>query len=137
MYHIPQVIGGVQRFSAILIINQRELKHIECRRCIVYGRGLSQAAALSLAQRHNEANQLQRATTFSEIANTCRRLLFSEFGPELTDAPDGCMPEVPRYNSQNYRDFKTKCLSILVNTHTVSVSVCVHKVVSSLKCVSA
>lgn len=119
---MPQVIGGVQRFSAILIINQRGLKRIDCRRCIVYGCGLNQAAALSLAQRHNEANQLQRATTFSEIASTCRRLVFSEFGPELNDAPDGCMPEVPRYNSQNYREFKTKCLSILVNTHTVSVN---------------
>ena len=114
-----QVIGGVQRFHAIRIINQKG-KKIDDRRCVVYGCGLTQAAALTLAQRHNETNQLQRATSFSEIAGTCRRLIFSEFGDELDDTMDGSMPDVPRYNSQNYRDFKSKCLSILVNTQTVS-----------------
>ena len=87
---------------------------------MVYGCGLTQAAALTLAKRHNETNQLQRATSFSEIAGTCRRLIFSEFGDKLDDTMDGSMLDNSRYNSQNYRDFKSKYLSILVNTQTVS-----------------
>ena len=109
----------MQRFLAIQIINQRGQK-INDRRCVVYGKGLSHAEALTLAQRHNEANQVQRATSFAEIAATCRRLIFAEFGNELHDDPEGVMPDIPRYNAQNYRDFKTKCLSILVSTQTVS-----------------
>ena len=88
---------------------------------MVYGAGLSQASALTLAQQHNEANQVQRVTSFSEIAGTCRRLLFTEFAPNLEDEADGCMPEVPRYNTHAYREFKSKCLSIIVNTQIVSV----------------
>lgn len=86
----------------------------------MYGNGLTQEAALTLAQVHNETNQLQRATSFSEVVATCRRLLFSQFGPDLSDTADGPMPEVPRYNAQDYRQFKSTCLSILVNTQTVS-----------------
>ena len=86
----------------------------------MYGQGLSQAAALSSAQLHNETNQLQRATSFSEISGTCRRLLFNEFGPDLDDGPGCPMPDVPRYNTHGYREFKAKCLSILVSTQTVS-----------------
>ena len=81
---------------------------------------MSQTAALNLAQKHNEANQVQRATSFAEIAGTFRRLLFIEFSNGLdSDDDGGVMPEVPRYNTQAYRDFKTKCVSILVNTQTV------------------
>ena len=87
----------------------------------MYGNGLTQEAALTLAQVHNETNQLQRATSFSEVAATCRRLLFSHFGPDLNDADeDSPMPDIPRYNTQDYRHFKSTCLSILVNTQTVS-----------------
>ena len=77
-----QVIGGVQRFTAMKIINQKGLRNIESRKCIVYGRGLTHSKALTLAQRHNKTNQLQR-TSFSEIVGTCRRLIFSEFAPDI------------------------------------------------------
>ena len=109
------------------IINEKGLRNIESRKCIVYGRSLTHSKALTLAQRHNETNQLQRATSFSEIAGTCRRPIFSEFVPDMNDNPDGTgqMPVVPRYNSQPYREFKKKCLSILVNTQNVSDSICV------------
>lgn len=124
-----QVIGGVQRFHALKMIKERGHGMAD-RRCVVYGHGLSQAAALTLAQRHNETNQLQRATTFSEITGMCRRLIFSEFGEGQQDCVDGSMPIIPRYNTQSYRDFKAKCLSILVNTLTVRHSYCNHLVIT-------
>ena len=121
---LTQVIGGVQRFKAIQAINLKRPEAINSRKCAVYGSGISIPAALTLAQQHNECNQLQRATTFSEIAGTCRRLLFNKFGPDLDDCPDCKLPNIPRYNSKPYRDFKKECISIIVNTQTVSIDKC-------------
>jgi len=94
---------------------------INSRRCVVYGSGIGRSAALILARQHNEYNQIQRVTTFPELAASCRRLLFTEFGPELVDGSESPMPEIPRYNSQGYRAYKRECLMFLVSSQIVSV----------------
>lgn len=85
----------------------------------MYGCGLSQQAALMLARQHNEYNQVQRSTSFGEIAASCRRLLFTHFAPEAVDDVHADMPEIPRYNSQQYREFKADCMALLVSTQIV------------------
>ena len=113
-----QVIGGVQRFSAIVKINRKEGgRKITCRKCAVYDSALSRKESLILARQHNEVNQIQRSTTFPEVAAACRRLMFVHFAEQEDDGK--YMPEVPRYNSQKYRDWKQECLDFLVSTQLV------------------
>ena len=82
--------------------------------------GLSRNAILRLSNQHNEINKMQRATSFPEVANTCRRLLFVHFGEGVED--DGHqMPVVPRYNTQKYKTWKTECTTYLTSPTTVSV----------------
>ena len=92
----------------------------------MYGCGLGQSAALLLARQHNEYNQVQRSTSFGEIAANCRRLLFAQFAPEISDTVHGDMPDLPRYNSQQYREFKAECMTLLVSTQIVRRFVCWH-----------
>ena len=115
-----QVIGGVQRFTAIAKINESgEGREIISRKCVVYGCDLSRRASLILAKQHNEYNQIQRSTTFAEIASSCRRLLFSHFAPEGQKDDGSFMPVIPRYNSQKYRDWKVECTAFLVSSQVV------------------
>lgn len=86
----------------------------------MYGKGLQRSATLSLARQHNECNQIQRVTTFPEIAASCRRLLFEMFGSGECDDADAQMPDIPRYNSTSYREFKQECVTFLVSTQIVS-----------------
>ena len=86
----------------------------------MYGKGLQRSATLALARQHNEYNQIQRVTTFPEIAASCRRLLFEQFGCGEVDDVDANMPNIPRYNSTIYREFKQECLAFLVSTQIVS-----------------
>ena len=118
-----QVIGGVQRFSAIRQLRQKGIRSITQRNCAVYGNGLSRLATLILARRHNEINQVQRVTTFPEIAASCRRLLFVHFATSGNHDPS-YMPDVPWYNSKPYIDFKQECLQYLVSSRVVSA--CMH-----------
>ena len=87
---------------------------------MVYGKGLQRSAALTLARQHNEYNQIQRMTTFPEIAASCRRLLFERFGSGEIDDDDAKMPDTPRYNSTMYHEFKQECLTFLVSSQIVS-----------------
>lgn len=107
------MIGGVQRFNAIMKINEMTSvtgRSILTRQCAVYSSGLTRTAALVLARQHNEINQIQRTTSFPEVAASCRRLLFSHFAePGTTDNIDTDLT-IPRYNSLQYRRFKHECL---------------------------
>ena len=115
----PQVIGGIQRYNAILQVNEVMERKITSRKCAVYGRGLPRPAALVLARQHNEFNLIQRVTSFAEIAACCRRLLFSHFGENEPD--DGKTElKVPYHNTAKYRSFKKECLTFLLSTHTVN-----------------
>lgn len=99
-------------------------RKISARKCAVYGKGLSRSAALVLAKQHNEINNIQRSTTFPEVAACCRRLLFTHFGDGADD--DGVThPTIPHYNSQSYRAFKQECLTFLMSSQTV----CVYNVI--------
>ena len=121
MHDHTQVIGGIQRFSAIRQLRQKGIRCITNRNyCAVYGNGLSRLATLVLARRHNEINQVQRVTTFPEIAASCRRLLFVHFATS-GDHDESYMPDVPRYNAKAYVDFKQECLQYLVSSRMVSV----------------
>lgn len=115
-----QVIGGIQRYSAICRVNELGGRKISNRKCCIYGHGLARQAALVLARHHNEYNLIQRSTSFAEVSACCRRLLYSHFASEgVTD--DGEMePTVPRYNSTRYRVFKQECLTFMLSTQTVS-----------------
>ena len=96
-------------------------RNIMSRKCAVYSKGLTRLAALVLAKQHNDVNNIQRTTTFPEVAACCRRLLFSHFGGGAED--DGVThPAVPHYNSQSYKDFKKECLTVVMSSHTVSVA---------------
>ena len=99
---------------------------IHTRRCMVYGQALSRAALLLLARQHNECNAIQRVTSFPEVAACCRRLLFTCFGDGVVDN-ESVHIEVPRYNSQLYRDYKQECLTLIVNSQIVS-SDCTRKI---------
>ena len=89
------------------------------QQCCVYGNGMSRLSLLVLARQHNDINQIQRATTFPEVAASCRRLLYAHFSKE-DGADDGkYMPEVPRYNAQKYRDFKQECVGFICSSRVV------------------
>ena len=121
--HVIQVIGGIQRFNAILKINELGKvsgRKILTRRCSVYGKGLGRSATLLLAKQHNDFNQIQRITTFPEVSACCRRLLFSHFGDPGTVDDGNTLLSVPRYNSQAYREFKQECVTYLLSSQTVS-----------------
>ena len=115
-----QIIGGIQRFHAICIVNEEGKRTIRSRKCSVYGQGLPRPATLVLARQHNEFNSIQRTTSFPELAACCRRLLFSHFAVG-EGADDGTTKlSVPRYNTARYREFKQECLTFLHSTQTVS-----------------
>ena len=117
-----QVIGGVHQLQAIMQINVME-KKMYSRRCAVYGSGLSQNAILWLGNQYNEVNKMQQATSFPEVANTCRRLMFVHFDEGMED--DGKqMLVVPRYNTQKYRAWKTECTTYLTSPATVRLYLC-------------
>lgn len=113
------MIGGIQRFSAISKLNEAAgTKIISSRKCTVYGKGLSRQSLLILAKQHNEFNQIQRETTFPEVAASCRRLVFAHFAEGSED--DGqYMPSIPRYNSEKYRNFKKECVTYLHSPRVV------------------
>lgn len=116
-----QVIGGVQRYNAILKVNESATdKKITTRKCSVYGSGMSNESILTLAQDHNSVNQVQRVTTFPEVAMICRRLLFKHFACEGQEDDGEYSPVVPRYNSNDYREWKRECLLYCVNSKVVS-----------------
>ena len=79
--------------KAIEIINNSGDRKICSRKCSVYGDGLSRQLLLTLARQHNDFNGIQRYTTFSEIAASCRRLLFLHFGDDEDDG--NYMPTIP------------------------------------------
>lgn len=126
-----QVVGGVQRFTAITRLMESGRKKISDRRCTIYGAGLSEEAILKVAQHHNFCNQVQRRTTFVEVAATCRRLCFKHFGNGHED--DGLFnPTVPRYNTMQYRKWKKDCINacqtpnvVCINCYKYICSVCV------------
>ena len=94
-------------------------RKITSHKCAVYGSGLSRSALLVLAKQHNEFNQIQCTTNFPETATCCWRLLFSHFA-QNTEVDDGdTMPDIPRYNTNAYREFKQECLQFLVSTQVV------------------
>ena len=116
------MIGGIQRFTAISRINEKgEGRRITTRKCAVYGSGLSRSASLVLARQHNEFNQIQRTTSFPEMAACCRRLLFSHFAEENEKDDGVTMPVIPRYNTQTYRAFKQECLTFLLSSQVVRI----------------
>lgn len=98
-----QVIGGVQRFTAITKLNSPDVV-ITTRKCSIYGSETPTEVLLLLAKEHNNLNQIQRVSTFPEVAGVCHRLLKSHFG----DSP------VPRYNTKDYRKWKSDCLRYCV-----------------------
>ena len=118
------MIGGIQRFTAITRVNERdEGRKITTRKCAVYGGGLSRSASLVLARQHNEFNQIQWTTSFPEMAGSCRRLHFAHFA-QKGEIDDGvAMSDVPRYNSQAYRAYKQECLTFLVSSQVVCADV--------------
>ena len=79
-----QVVGGVQRFSATTRVMESSKKKISEHRCTIYGTKLFEEAILKVAQKvaqhHNFFNQVQKNTTFVEVAATCHRLCFKHFG---------------------------------------------------------
>ena len=117
-----QVVGGVQRFTAISRLNELVgSRKITTRRCAIYGKGLPSEGILAIAQQHNQYNQIQRSTTFPEIAAVCRRLAFMHFADRKLD--DGEYdPPVPRYNTQRYRDWKKECMQVCQTPQVVSSS---------------
>ena len=115
-----QVIGGLHRYLAILKINDsEEKKRVQSRKCAIYGAGMTRGTILRLANQHNEVQKVQRATAFSEVTATCRRLMYIHFGEGMEDDGSQC-PQIPRYNSQKYRDWKTECMTYLSSPTTVS-----------------
>lgn len=79
---------------------------------------MTRKSLLVLARYHNDINEIQRVTTFSEIAASCRRLLFLHFGDEEDDG--NYKPNIPRYNSKKYKEFKGECLAYLHSPRLVS-----------------
>ena len=75
---------------------------------------------LKLARQHNDFNEIQRETTFCEVAASCRRLLFVHFGGEDCDDDGEFMPLVARYNSKKYKEYKEECLAYLHGPRLVS-----------------
>lgn len=108
------------------MINERGGRKITFRKCAVYGRGLTRQAALTLARQHNEYNQIQRNTSFPEMASCCRRLLFSHFAKEEEFDDGETDIAIPRYNSQSYRAFKQECLTFMLSSQTVRIKYMIH-----------
>ena len=81
--------------SAITKLNKSGSRKIFTRYCSVYGEGMSRLSLL--ARQHNEINQIQRATTFPEVAASCRRLIYAHFATNDGVDDGEYMPEVPRY----------------------------------------
>ena len=122
------MIGGVQRFSAITRVNScSQGRKITTHKCAVYGNGLSHSSTLVLARQHNEFNQIQRTTSFPELAGCCQRLLFSHFAADDDTDDRLTMPTVPHYNTQAYWFFKQDCLKCLVSSQVVRFSSCACK----------
>ena len=84
-------------------------RSILTRKCVVYGNALSVSSILFLARQHNDYNQIQRVTSFPEVASCCRCLLFAHFGGNRIDEESVCL-DIPRYNSQPYQDYKKECV---------------------------
>lgn len=119
---ILQVIGGIQRFAAINKVNlmhDTSARKILSRKCSVYGSGLSRQSLLVLARQHNDYNQIQRETTFPEVAASCRRLLFSHFAPDGCTDDEESMPLIPRFNTKRYSTYKQECMSYLHSPRVV------------------
>ena len=116
---MSQVIGGLQRLKAIRNINDSHADtRITTRKCAVYGNDLSFEAKLYLAEQHNEFNQIQRETTFPEVAALCRKIAFHQFWqwePE-TDSEI----EYPYTSTADYKKFKEECETILTGGNVVS-----------------
>ena len=90
------MIGGVQRYTAVKqIVAENPDCGIETRRCAVYASDLSTAAQVVLARQHNEINQIQRVTTFSELAACCRRFAFQHLPHWMS------FPRVSRKNTSS------------------------------------
>lgn len=116
-----QVIGGIQRLKAISIVNDQGKRKISSRKCCVYGSSLSRKLLLLLARQHNDYNEIQRETTFTEVAASCRRLLFLHFAKEGMEDDGHYMPVIPRYNHNDYKQYKRECLYYLLSPQLVSV----------------
>ena len=95
------------------------MRSILTRKCVVYGNALSLSSMLFLARQHNDYNQIQRVTSFPEVAACCRRLLFAHFGENLVEEESVCL-DIPRYNSQPYREYKEECVSFIASSQIVS-----------------
>ena len=80
---------------------------------------MSRLSLLILARQHNEINQIQRATTFSEVSASCQRLLFAHFSEDGRTDDGKYMPEVPLYNTQKYREFKQECVGFICSSQVV------------------
>ncbi len=70
-------------------MNEKGERQITSRKCMVYGAGLSRKLLLVLARQHNEFDQVQRETTFPEVAASCRQLLYCHFAEEEESTDDG------------------------------------------------
>lgn len=108
----------MQRLKAIEIINSKGQRNIATRKCSIYGHGLARPLVLMLARQHNDFNGIQRFTTFSEVAASCRRLIFLHFGSGEDDG--NYMPTIPYYNSDAYKKFKQECITYLSSPRLVS-----------------
>ena len=62
-----QIVGGIQRLTAISRLNESEQKEIRERHCSVYGAGLTEEAIISVHTPHF-LNQMHQHTTFVEVA---------------------------------------------------------------------
>ena len=103
-------------------MNNQGKRKILSRKCCVYGSSLSRKSLLVLARQHNDYNEIQRETTFSEVAASCRRLLFLHFAEDTEEDDGRYMPVIPRYNSTKYKEFKQECLFYLHSPRLVSVA---------------
>ena len=117
-----QVVGGVHRYLTILKINEGKKKNLT-RKCAIYGSGLSRNAILRLANQHNEVNKMQRATSLAEVAATCRRLMFIHFADDNMADDGSHSPNIPRYNTKKYHEWKPECMEYLSSPATVSSNV--------------
>ena len=74
---------------------------------------MSRSAMLTLARQHNDVNQVQRITTFPELAACCRRLLYSHFAEDAKDDEE-YFPNIPQFKSLS--SIQGDCLTLLVNS---------------------
>lgn len=106
---------------------------ISHRHCAVYGTGLSRVSMHVLARRHNQINQVQRVTTFPEIATSCWSLLFVHFAKD-SHRDQSNMPDVPHYNTKAYGEFKQEFSQYLVSSRVVCVGVLLKILFMILSC---